>query len=82
VFEPQGLHPLNNSFGMLKSCVVLDHSLKQGINADNIQFETIRKTRSAISNYYRTPSTELELHCLAGYKRGEIQSFTGTTVNR
>jgi hypothetical protein len=28
------------------------------------------------------PREELELHCLAGYKYGERQSFTGTTVYR
>jgi hypothetical protein len=80
VFEPQGPHSLNDSFGMLKAYVVLDHSLEQGINADNVQFETIRKTRSVVSNYDRTTSRELELHCLVGYKRGERQIITGTML--
>jgi hypothetical protein len=30
----------------------------------------------------RTTREELELHCLAGHKFGERQSFTGTTVYR
>jgi hypothetical protein len=50
------------------------------MNESNLQFETICKTRSAFSNYECTTREELELHCLAGYKRGERQSFTGTTV--
>jgi hypothetical protein len=67
---------------MLKTCVLLDHSLNQGRNEANIQFETIRKTISDVSNYDRTTREELELHCLAGYKRGERKSFTRTTVYR
>jgi hypothetical protein len=82
VFKAQGPHPLEDSFGMLKSCMLLDNSLNQGRNETNVQFETIRKTRSAVSNYDCTTREDLELHCLAGYKRGEIQSFTGTTVYR
>jgi hypothetical protein len=80
VFKAQGPHPLEDSFGMLKACVLLDHSLNQGRNEANVQFETIRKTRSAVSNYDRMTREELELHCLAGYRRGERQSFNGTTV--
>jgi hypothetical protein len=76
VFKPQGPHPLEDSFGMLKVCVLLYHYLKQERNESNVQFETIGKTRSAVSNYDRTTREELELHCLAGYKRGERQSFT------
>jgi hypothetical protein len=82
VFTPQGPHPLEVSFGMLKACVFLDHSLNQGTNEADVQFETIRKTRSTVSNYDRTTHEELELHFLAGYKRGERETFTGTTVYR
>jgi hypothetical protein len=66
----------------MKLCVLLYHSLNQWRNEANIHFETIRKTRSYVSNYDRTTREELELHCLAGYKRGERQRFTGTTVYR
>jgi hypothetical protein len=80
VFKAQGPHPLEDSFGMLKVCVLLDQSLNQGRNEANIQFETIRKMRSAMSNYDCRTREDMELHCLAGYKRGGRQSFTGTTV--
>jgi hypothetical protein len=65
---------------MLKACVLLDRSLNQGRNEANVQFETICKTRSTVSNYDSTTREELKLHCLAGYKRGERQSFTGNIV--
>jgi hypothetical protein len=80
VFNPQGPHSLEYSFGILKVCVLLDHYLNQGRNESNVQFKTIHKTQSAVSNYDRMIRKELEPHCLAGYKRGERQSFTGTTV--
>jgi hypothetical protein len=67
---------------MLKAGVLLDHYLDQGRNEAKVQFETIRKTRSAVSNYDRTTQEELKLHCFAGYTRGERQSFTGTTMYR
>jgi hypothetical protein len=44
VFKAQGPHPLEYSFGMLKAYVFLYHSLNQGRNESNLQFETIRKT--------------------------------------
>jgi hypothetical protein len=80
VFKPQGPRPLKDSCGMLKACVVLDHSLNQWRNEAKVQLETTRKSRSVVSNYDRTTREELELHCLAGYERGERKSFTGTTV--
>jgi hypothetical protein len=54
MFKAQGPRPLEDSFGMLKACVLLDHSLNQGSNETNVQFETIRKMQSAVSNYDRT----------------------------
>jgi hypothetical protein len=44
VFKAQGHRPLEDSFGMLKACVLLYHSLNQWRNEANIQFETVRKT--------------------------------------
>jgi hypothetical protein len=67
---------------MLKARVLLDHSLNQGRNEANVHFETICKTRSAVSNYDRTTREELELHCLVGYKRSDRKGCTGTTVYR
>jgi hypothetical protein len=77
---PQGPHHLEDSFGMLKACVLLDHSLSQGINKVNVQLETIHKICSTVSNYDHTTCGELELQCLAGYKRSESQGFTGATM--
>jgi hypothetical protein len=71
-----------DTFGRLKACVLLEHSLKRGFNAPNVQFETIRKTHLAVSHYDSTTTEDLQLHWLSGYKRGVKQSFAGTTVYR
>jgi hypothetical protein len=42
VLKVQGPHPLEDLFGRLKVCVLLDNSLNQGRNEANIKFETIR----------------------------------------
>jgi hypothetical protein len=58
-FPPQDPHPLEDTFGMFASCVMLEHSLNPGINEATVQFGTIRKTRSALSNYSNTTAAEL-----------------------
>jgi hypothetical protein len=50
LFRPQGPHPVEDTFGMMTAVVLLDHSLNAGINAATVQFNTVWKTRSAISN--------------------------------
>jgi hypothetical protein len=54
MFRPQGPHPVEDTFGMMTAVVLLDHSLNAGINAATVQFNTIRKTWSSMSNYERT----------------------------
>jgi hypothetical protein len=41
VFAPQGTHPLKDSFIILNAWMFLYHSLKQGMNEENVQCETI-----------------------------------------
>jgi hypothetical protein len=69
-FQPQGPHPLEDTFGMFASCVMLEHSLNPGINEANVQFGTIRKTRSALSNYSATAANEQTLPVLIGGNKG------------
>jgi hypothetical protein len=80
MFRPQDPHPVEDTFGMMTAVVLLDHSLNAGINAAMVQFNTIRKTRSAVSNYERTTAPEMRHAALAGYKKGERLGFTNTSV--
>jgi hypothetical protein len=75
MFRPQGPHPVEDT-----SVVLLDHSLNVGINAAMVQFNTVRKTRSAMSNYERTTAPEMMHAALAGYTQGERLGFTNTSV--
>jgi hypothetical protein len=80
MFRPQGPRPGEDTCGMMTAVVLLDHSLNAGINAATVQFNTVRKTRSSMSNYERTTAPEMRHAALAGYKKGEIVGFTNTSV--
>jgi hypothetical protein len=80
-FPPQGPHPLEDTFGMFASCVMLEHSLNPGINEANVQFGTIRKTRSALTNYSATTANELTLPTLVGGNKGVRWSFSSTPMH-
>jgi hypothetical protein len=80
MFHPQRPQPVEDTFGMMTAVVLLDHSLNAGINAATVQFNTIRKTRSAMYNYERTTAPEMRHAALVGYKKGERLGFTNTSV--
>jgi hypothetical protein len=80
IFRSQGPHPVEDIFGMMTEVVLLDHSLNAGINSATVQFNTINKTRSAMSNYERTTAPEMRHAALVGYKKGERLGFTNTSV--
>jgi hypothetical protein len=80
MFRPQDPHPVEDTFGMMTAVVLLDHSLNAGINAATVQFNTIQKTPSAMSNYERTTAPEMRHAALTGYKKGERLGFTNTSV--
>jgi hypothetical protein len=67
MFRSQGPHPVEDTFGMMTAVVLLDHSLNAEINAATVQFNTVWKTRSAMSNYERTTAPEMRHAALAGY---------------
>jgi hypothetical protein len=79
-FPRQGPHPVEDTFGMFASCVMLEHSLNPGINEANVQFGTIRKTRSALSNYSATTMREQELPVLIGDKKAKRWYFSSTPM--
>jgi hypothetical protein len=66
IFRPQGARAVEDTFGMMSTVVLLGHSLNAGINAATVQFNNIRKTRSAMSNYERTTAPEMQHAALAG----------------
>jgi hypothetical protein len=80
MFRPQGTHPVEDTFGMMPAVVLLNHSLNARMNAATIQFNTICKTRSAMSNYEQKIAPEMRHAGLAGYKKGERLGFTNTSV--
>jgi hypothetical protein len=47
---PMGPYPLEDSLGMRVAAAVLDRSLDPGIYDDVVQWETFRRTRSAVTN--------------------------------
>jgi hypothetical protein len=50
-YPPRGPWPLEDVWGMKTAMVTLQRSLASGKNASNVQYETIRKTRSHMSNF-------------------------------
>jgi hypothetical protein len=80
MLHPQGPYPVEDTFGIMNALVLLDNSLNAGINAATEQFNTIHKTRSAMSNYERTTAPEMWHAALARYKMGEMLGFTNTSA--
>lgn len=52
LFRPLGPFPITDSFGMSAAIVMQLRSLEKGKYANHLQFDTIRKFRSAVSNIY------------------------------
>ena len=50
-YPPRGPFPIEDTVGMKLACVMLVRSLDAGKNAKTVQFDTMRKLRSHISNY-------------------------------
>jgi hypothetical protein len=59
---------------------MLEHSLNAGINEANVQFGTICRTRSALSNYNVTTSLELTTLVLVGGNNGTRWKFSATPM--
>ena len=53
-YPPRGPWPPEDIWGMKTAIVILQRSLSPGKNANFVQFETIRKTRSHFSNFIHT----------------------------
>jgi hypothetical protein len=71
MFCPQGPHLVEDDFGMMMVAALLNHSLNAGVNETTVQFNTIRKTRSVLSNHKRTAVEEIMHAALAGYNKDD-----------
>jgi hypothetical protein len=58
LFHPRGPFPLADTFGMGAAIVIVQRSLSKGRYGPNVQYETIRKFRSAASNIYHSSVVE------------------------
>lgn len=68
MFRPMGPFPLEDTLGMGAAIVMLELSLNAGKNAKHVQFDTIRKFRSAYSNVYHASVGGLEGSTLSNGK--------------
>jgi hypothetical protein len=53
-YPERGPYPEEDSFGMSNACMLLMYSLNSGVNADTIQYETMRGLRSHFANFVHT----------------------------
>jgi hypothetical protein len=53
-YPPRGPWPVEDLWGLKTATVILQRSLAPGKNAEFVQYETIRKTRSHMSNFVHT----------------------------
>ena len=53
-YPPRGPWPIEDVWGMKTALVILQRSMAPGRNAAFVQYETIRKTRSHMSNFFHT----------------------------
>jgi hypothetical protein len=53
-YPARGPWPLADTWGMKTALVILQRSLSPGKNAEFVQYETIRKTRSHMSNFFHS----------------------------
>ena len=65
-YPERGPFPEEDSFGMTLACACLMRSLDGGINAETIQFETMRKLRSHYSNFVHTTPGGTGMAAMAG----------------
>ncbi|KAL7576792.1 hypothetical protein ACA910_013812 [Epithemia clementina (nom. ined.)] len=74
---PRGPYPVGDSFGMGTACSMLIKTLQASRNAEQIQFETARKLRSAVSNFIHTTPYGVGASTI-GYGERRSQFFSGS----
>ena len=76
---PKGPWGPGDTFGMKLACSILLRSLDKGNYTKNVQFETVRKVRSAYSNYVHASCGGIESSFIA--EEGGVSSLTNSASN-
>lgn len=79
-FPPRGPFPTIDSDGMEVACNLLIRSLRPGRNDTHVQFETVRKGRSVMSNYVHASAGGIGATALSMGERGGTY-VTGSPTN-
>jgi len=69
MFRPMGPYPVEDTFGLGPAVVMLQLSLRAGLNDKHVQYNTIRKFRGAYLNVYHASSAALTGSTMAGGTR-------------
>lgn len=64
----RGPLPVRDDWGMLAACSMLRRSLRRGRNSTTVQFATIRRTRTAVTNYCQMTIGAIGASTVAGDK--------------
>ncbi len=68
VTPPMGPWPLKDTLGILAAMAVLDGSLDKGVYEDTVQWDTFRRTMSAVTNISQAAVGGLE-NLVGAYER-------------
>jgi hypothetical protein len=74
-----GHRKLFNEFGAAAATIMVNHSLDPGVKETTVQFETVRKVKSAFVNLYQA-SVESESSAVIGGKDGKKQLIMGVPI--
>jgi hypothetical protein len=80
-YPSRGPFPVEDLGGMLTACSLLLRSLDAGKNADKIQYETMRKLRSHMSNFIHTTPGGLGATFIADDGKGGMVSTSHTNLD-
>jgi hypothetical protein len=70
---------LEDEFGAAAAAIMLKHSLDPGVTESTVQFETVRKMKSAFVHMYHA-LVENQSTAIIGGKDGKNQSVLGTPI--
>jgi hypothetical protein len=78
-YPARGLWPLEDVFGLHMASSLLLRSLDDGKNAARVQFETVRKLRSHLSNFIHTTPGGMGASCIG--EEGGVSAITNSATN-
>lgn len=75
---PRGPFPLQDEWGMLAACAMLNRSLDSGRNSVTVQYGTVRRQRAFLTNYAHTTPRGMAQATLASTKERQFFSASPT----